>query len=175
MQKSPFNWQDGYIQTFTGRFVRPLELTPDDIDIVDIAHSLSMKTRWAGMSREYFSVAQHCFLTSVYCIDPLWGLLHDASEAYLNDIPTGVKLQLPRFEVIEDRAHYCVSQAFDLPWPMPACVKVVDRRMLVTEQRDLMPSGDDYHYDVEPYTWTIEPWDWKKAKDAFLRRFEELN
>jgi len=58
----------------------------------------------------------------------------------------------------------------------PEPVTLADRRMLRTEQRDLMPppcEGED-RGDVEPYPNRVEPWSPRWARVEFLDRFEEL-
>src|SRR5690606_5290032 len=77
-----------WMQTFTGRAVYPLDLRPDDIDIQDIAHALSMQCRYAGHTRQFYSVAEHSVHVARWCRQygpaaALEGLLHDATEAYL--------------------------------------------------------------------------------------------
>src|SRR4051794_15527189 len=89
----------GWITTFSRRQFWPLDPHSDEIHIEDIAHSLSQQCRFGGHSRSFYSVAQHSCLVSALCKanDALWGLLHDASEAYLGDIPRPLK-SLPEFE-----------------------------------------------------------------------------
>lgn len=86
---------------------------PAKIRLRDLARSLAEQPRWLGMiPRNYsYSVAQHSMLVASffrqppdcvypYCVNPryvLAALLHDASEAYLRDIPCYVK-QLPGFD-----------------------------------------------------------------------------
>jgi hypothetical protein len=73
-----------YFRTFTGRRVHSLSPSSDEIDIDDIAHSLAYQCRFLGHTDGFYSVAQHSVLVSqmVPEQDALWGLLHDAAEAY---------------------------------------------------------------------------------------------
>src|SRR5690242_11754504 len=82
-----------WMQTYTGRRFWPLDPRVDDIDIGDIAHHLSLVCRFAGACREFYSVAQHCVGVSYVCDpkDALWGLLHDAAEAYVGDMVRPLK------------------------------------------------------------------------------------
>lgn len=54
----------GWMQTYTGRQFHPLDPHADDIDIADIARSLSMQCRYNGQVRRFYSVGQHCVLVS---------------------------------------------------------------------------------------------------------------
>ena len=86
----------------------PVNPDPDLIDIVDIAHALSMLCRANGHFRSFYSVGQH----SINCMREakargysekmqLACLLHDASEAYLSDVTRPVKKELPKYLEIE--------------------------------------------------------------------------
>ena len=97
------------IRTYTGIMFDPLAPDPDLIDLVDIAHALSLLCRANGHFRTFYSVAQH----SVNCMEEararghsrrvqLACLLHDASEAYLSDVTRPVKQELPRYLEIEE-------------------------------------------------------------------------
>jgi 5'-deoxynucleotidase YfbR-like HD superfamily hydrolase len=62
----------------------------------------------------------------------LWGLLHDASEAYLVDLPRPLKL-LPEFAVYREaecRLQRAVAVRFGLPPDQPASVTEADDKML---------------------------------------------
>jgi uncharacterized protein len=172
-----------YIYTFTGRKVNPLEAQPEDIDIRDVAHSLAMQCRFNGHTRQFYSVAEHSWHVSRMCDaadgqTALWGLLHDASEAYLQDIQRPLK-QLDWFRQtyrpFEDRLMATICRRFGLPEEQPEAVTVADRRMAVTEGRDLMNATARWIPGVEPYYWkmaeTLTPED---AESVFLRRFERL-
>ena len=85
----------GLVRTFTGKYVNPLDLNFDDVCIEDIAHHLSNICRFTGAG-PFYSVAQHSVQVSWLCKGwsrdfKLAGLLHDAAEAYLNDLASPVK------------------------------------------------------------------------------------
>lgn len=170
--------RDGEIVTFTGRTIAPLNPSVDKINIVDIAHATSNLCRFTGHVREFYSVAQHCVFVSYYANreDALWGLLHDASEAYLADMARPIKLQ-PGFGEVYKAAEATIMRAicdkFGLPHDMPDSVRHADDVLLRTEQRDLMPNlrrheGEDYYYHE------IDGWLPADAKAAFLNRYQEL-
>lgn len=70
--------------TYTGRQFWPLDPRAEDIDIRDVAHHLSLICRFNGAGRAFYSLAQHSCLVADTLDAPLklWGLLHDAAEAY---------------------------------------------------------------------------------------------
>lgn len=104
--------------TFTGRLVNVFDLRPQDVDLQDITHSLSMTGRWGGHARSFFTVAAHSllclYIARHYTNDPkilLRVLMHDAFEAYLGDIATPIKLNLtPRAEVAPGLSLEAVEQ-----------------------------------------------------------------
>jgi uncharacterized protein len=167
-----------WLQTFTGRKVFPLDLQPEDIAIEDVAHHLARIGRFSGATKgeHAYSVAQHSMLVSLYCdpADALAGLLHDASEAYLLDLPRPLKRD-PRFSFYreaERRAMATICAAFGLPEETPDGVKEADNRMLATEARDLMaPLHPEWRGMAAPYARRITPWSAANAEEAFLTRF----
>jgi 5'-deoxynucleotidase YfbR-like HD superfamily hydrolase len=169
-----------WMQTFTGRKVFPLNLQPEDVCLADIAHALSMQCRFSGHVREFYSVAQHSVLVSVYC-DPsvaLLGLLHDASEAYLMDLPRPLK-HSPFFAFYREResaAMDAISNHFRIwTWERTDDIKEADDRMLATEARDLMaPLHPEWRSLKAPYTRRVVSWSPEEAEIAFLRRFKVI-
>lgn len=130
----------GKVRTFSGLFIDPLNLQPEDVNITDIAHALSQIPRFGGHSRILYSVAQHCVWVAKELPEELrlYGLLHDASEAYLLDIPSPLKDRLPEYIVAERMAMGAVAKAFGLEdnfWRLPE-VKAVDKRALEYEWRN---------------------------------------
>lgn len=168
-----------WIQTYSGRRFNPLNPNSDAIVIQDIAHALSMQCRFSGHCRYFYSVAQHSVLVSYICgfEFALWGLLHDASEAYLVDMPRPLKRsgKLDAFIAYEHKVQKAVCKRFGLPDKEPADVKRADTILLATEARDLMsPLHPDWRSPAEPLPFKIDPWTPKQAEENFLKRFNEL-
>ncbi len=172
----------GWIQTFLGNRVDLGGGPPDQIDIRDIAHSLARQCRFGGHVRGYFSVAQHSVHVSRLCDpqDALWGLLHDATEGYLIDLPRPIKQMLPEYKPMESRLMARIAYAFGLDGEMPESVKVADVTALATERRDLMNASKEGHRWAEDVELAvadakiIKPLGPEDAEALFLDRFEEL-
>jgi hypothetical protein len=167
-----------WLQTFTGKPFWPLEPELGEIDIVDIAHALSMQCRYAGHTREFYSVAEHSVLIS-YAVSPenaLWGLLHDATEAYLVDLPKPVKPFLPDYKAAEKYLMQVIMLHFGLPQIEPPEVKQMDTLILFNERAALLNTSVlDWTLTGEPIPGIqIEAWSPKIAEAMFLNRFEEL-
>lgn len=166
--------------TVTGRAFYPEDPRTEDICIEDIAHALSMMCRFGGHTREFYSVGQHSVLVSDVCHprDALWGLLHDASEAYIVDIPRPLKYAegMEGYRVLESAFMTAVCERFGLPRRMPETVSWADEALLATEARDLMPqdSVEKWSLNELPLDRRIEPWTPRYAKEQFLSRFYSL-
>lgn len=129
-----------WMETFTGRQFWAMDPRPDEIVIEDIAHALSMQCRYAGHCQRFYSVAEHSVHLANY-VSPqnrLWALLHDASEAYLVDIPRPTKPYLPGYKEAEARIMAAVCDRFGLPHEMPAEVKEADNRIIADERAQNM-------------------------------------
>lgn len=178
---------DRWIQTYTGRKFYPLNPSPDDIDILDIAHALAMKVRYTGHCRAFYSVAEHSIhmarFADGYIDGPevaLWALLHDASEAYLPDVSRPIKDQIPGFREWEDAILEAVAIKYDLLWPIPPdvqdFVKGLDTRILLTEM-DLLLPGDEARNTLdgyEPLDVRLHLWTPAWAEREFLSVFHKL-
>jgi hypothetical protein len=174
---------DRYFRTYCGKRVYPFCPSPEEIDIDDIARSLAQQCRFLGHTDAPYSIAQHCVLVSelVPAQDALWGLLHDASEAYLGDLPAPIKRapEMSIYRIAEDRLLACIARKFGLPPEMPGSVMLADKIALATEFRDVTTVEDpDWivaECGVAPMAdCTIFPWPPVVAEDRFLRRFWEL-
>lgn len=174
-----------WMQTFTGRqfFVyRPFD---SEVVIEDIAHHLSQINRFTGATRVPYSVAQHCVLAS-QLVPPgfeLEALLHDAAEAYLNDMSSPVKCGLPDYRLAEDAVQQRIWQEFGLipkgtavPHRLASEVKHVDLLLVATEARDLMANPPTmWKLPVAPLAGLrIDPWPPARAEQEYLRRFREV-
>ena len=172
----------GWFPTYSGVkfYVEAPKL--EDIRIIDIAHSLAMQARFAGHLRRFYSISQHCVLVSLHVPKELalCGLLHDAAEAYCQDLIRPIKY-LPGMEAyraVEANLERLIAQKYGLPFPWPAAIKVADNRCLMTERRDLYKKGvgEKFAWDinVEPFAEVIDPLSYSVAKDLFSERFHDL-
>lgn len=149
------------------------------ITIFEVAHALANICRFGGHCTPFYSVAQHSILVSeiVPPEDALWGLLHDAAEAYVGDVPRPLKELLPDYREIEKHVEKEVLAKLGLEGPKPASVKHADLVLLATEQRDLMPPHDDtwaLTEDIEPLPKRIVPMSPYWARVHFIQRYSEL-
>jgi 5'-deoxynucleotidase YfbR-like HD superfamily hydrolase len=165
------------IRTYTGILFDFEEPEASPICIEDIAHALSLLCRFAGHCKEFYSVAEHSIRVSDSCPaeHALWGLMHDASEAYCVDVPRPLK-HMPNMEhyrAHEKRVMRAICGWFNMSPFEPAEVKHMDNVLLVTEQRDLLANSIP-DFNIKPLEWRISPITSRQAEREFLRRFEEL-
>lgn len=175
---------DDVVTTVSGNLVHFLDPRPGEIIIEDIAHALSHQCRFGGHTREFYSVAQHSHLVSWLVADGargrvremcLAGLLHDAAEAYVVDIPRPVKRLFPEYKSLADAMTAHIFRLYGLDMKMLDLVKLYDTIALVTEGRDLIDKwAFQTDFGVEPLPTKIHPMPAYEAKRHFLNRFHEL-
>lgn len=166
-----------WVGTWSGRAFWPLDPRPEELSIEDIAHHLSLQCRWAGATSEFYSVAEHSVRVA-RLLPPglrLAGLLHDAAEAYLLDLPRPLKRapELRAYADAEERLQRAVARRWGLPHPLPAAVKEADDILLATELRDLLPRrcwGEAFIAE-KALPERIVPWAADVAERRFLRAF----
>jgi hypothetical protein len=176
----------GCILTYTGKFINPLKATVDDIEFADIAHALSNLCRYNGHVSSFYSVAQHSVIVSeqfsifTETYFRKWGLLHDASEAYLGDVVAPLKYSghYDFYLEAEERLMEVICDKFDLDLPMPEEIDIVDKKLRGPEMRDLknyIPGGSNNGGSAEEiYSFKINPWLPDTAKYQFLRQAKLL-
>ena len=158
----------------------PLEPDPYKVCIEDFAHALSCQCRFGGHSSKFYSVAEHSVSVSKLCApeDALWGLLHDASEAYLVDVPRPLK-QLPEFAAYREAEHRLqrvIAARFGLSPVQPASVTEADDTILWIEAHSLGAIEEETIRDI-PIPLEMEivsPLLPADAERLFLERFKEL-
>lgn len=169
-----------WIQTFTGRRFWPMDPRSEDVCILDIVHALSMLCRYGGHTRKFYSVAEH----SVHLYEharafapsnpSLWvaALLHDASEAYLVDVPRPVKPFLVGYRDAERQVEVAIARALEVPhadeYPH---IKEWDTRILVDEWKALMPPHDWAMKLGGPLGVKIEGWEPALAENTFMMAY----
>jgi hypothetical protein len=149
-------YKPGTIILHSRRYISPVALRVEDIDIQDICHALSNICRYGGHCPKFYSVAQHSVEVANWLADggfdlktQLWGLLHDASEAYMPDVASPLKKEEAFFPLwkLEDEIQYIIRQHFfrDQQAADWAAVGEADRDILSSECISL---------------WSCQPIDW---------------
>lgn len=164
-----------WIQTATGKAFWPMDPRADEIDPEDIAHALSMLCRFGGHSLRFYSVAEHSVLVSRHVPphDRLWALLHDATEAYIVDVPRPVKRFMPEYDAIERGIQRAVCERFQLAPRMPDTVKSADYAILSDEAAQVMVRPPQpWSTTTTPLGVTLECWPPERAKIEFLTALE---
>ena len=170
------------INTHSRRQVNVADPRPETIDIEDIAHALTFLCRGGGHTEFFFPVARHC----VYCAREaaarglsrevvLACLLHDASEAYMVDLPSPIKDGLfPEYRSCENRLLDCIYNKFigrSLTEEELALVDEIDHTLLKYDLKyllnldvELPKVHIELKYEFEPFA---------KSKADYMKIFEE--
>ncbi|WP_272976002.1 hydrolase [Deinococcus geothermalis] len=175
---------DAWIQLYSGVAFDLLNPDPATIHPQDIAVALSRQPRFGGHTLRPYSVAQHSLvvahLLQITGHGPavvLQGLLHDATEAFVVDVPRPLKALLPEYRVIEDRVWRAVAARFDLPAELGPAVKWADEEALLHEAHHLLPGGPNGWGGVPelraPAVLRLTMHE-EQARAQFLRRLAEL-
>jgi 5'-nucleotidase len=174
-----------FLQTVSGRRVNPFDPDPSQLDIGDIARALGNLCRFGGHSRGFYSVAQHSVIVSELVEerggdveDVFAALMHDASEAYLGDMPHPIKHRSPlgaAFKAAEAHLEQAIRERYGIKADVPE-IKRADRALLATERRVF--STENWHWPeldgVEPLDLDLRAWPPDEAAEAFARRYAEL-
>lgn len=156
------------IRTFSGNYINVFDPDPDKILIEDIAHALSHQCRFSGHLREFYSIAQHSVMCSLAVLkeNRLAALMHDASEAYLVDIPSPIKHNLEHYREVEHKLMKIIGKKFNFDYPLNEDIKNADRAMLELEWKELMINENESKILI--------PLSHKEAKKVFLSHFNDL-
>lgn len=140
------------------------------IVLADIAHHLAQINRFTGACQRPYSVAEHSLLVLeiVERLMPLdvhgrfAALMHDAHEAYTNDLATPAKGEVgDGWQQFEGRLQRTVLSAFGLhaaTHTHQAFIKQADLIALATERAQLMPSGPGI--SIWPCLVHVQPVQW---------------
>ncbi len=163
-----------WMQTVSGRRVSLVAPDPDTLYIPDIAYSLAGICRFTGHCKPRYYVAEHCIRVAEILppILRLQGLLHDAAEAYFNDLSRPAKGLLPEYKKLED-AFLEVIYTKWLRFRNDDIVKKADDILVATEGRDLMGNTADWHLSEAPLGKQIRPWSSANAESLYVYIFNE--
>lgn len=162
--------------------------------ISEIAHSLGHMCRYAGHINYSYSVGQHSVFVARVVEDALLkmgepdhvvrpicraALLHDASEAFLVDIPRPMK-RLPEmagYRAMEERHQRAIMRYFGLEQHHELdVIKEADNQLLVTEKRDLRNASEFDPIDLSktiPWIVKIVPLSPPESKALFIAKWTE--
>lgn len=121
-------------QTFSGLALDYVNPDQSQISVADVSQALAHINRFCGHTNRPYSVAQHSLLVVALLIDAgqndarvlLQGLVHDAPEAYIADIPAPLKRMLPDYRLVEERVWAACASSFGVPVVLCDAVKDAD-------------------------------------------------
>ena len=163
----------------------PLEPAAEDIHITDIAHALSLLCRGNGHVKHFFSVGQHC----VNCAQEAMArgysrrvclacLLHDASEAYLSDVPRPFKKTLPSYQELEEHFLSIIYQKYlesDLTEEERRLVREIDDDMLYFDLAELLGERPDREMPEMKSVFSEEYVPFLEVEEKYLELFRKLH
>lgn len=121
---------------------------PREIVLEDIAHHLSMVSRFTGGLSRPYSVAEHSIMVAQLVgarggndAEMLQGLMHDAPEAYIADIASPFKPEFGGYTEHEDRIWRRIADRFGIAHEMSPLVKEADTLAYFIESISLAPNG----------------------------------
>lgn len=183
----PFGVIGNTLRTVSGITFDLAAPTAEMVDIEDIAHVTARIPRFGGhINAEHYSVAEHalhCWERSkFYSANPeqqLAVLLHDATEAYVQDIIKPLKIMLPHYEIIEEGVEGAIAEAFDIDFgEHHELIKLCDNELLVHEKQKLITDADTFVFEgqdrIQRFTFDPDYYAPTGAKKAFLRAFHSV-
>jgi len=181
-QKEDEGDRSHFMMLSNGKVFYPFDPDPSVMDIEVIGPALAKLCRFSGQCEHFYSVAQHSVLCSKFVPEELalQALMHDATEAFLADIPKPLKLGLPQYEAVEQLVWESLAGRYGLPVELDALVKDVDIRACKTEGEDLNVGrgvydwGTEYHPEIQRFPLTVYPVGPEVAEAMFMQRYEEL-
>jgi hypothetical protein len=172
-----------WTETYTGIHFWAIDPRPEEVDINDIAHALSQICRFNGHCSKFYSVAQHSVLAAEEAYKmgydimvQLATLMHDASEAYLCDIPRPIKPSLSNYKQIEENLMKCIFERFNIDVSYEdSRIKEIDNNLVCSEATYLLPSkGKEWNITQTKHVCISKFWEPELAKTFFLSKSIEL-
>jgi hypothetical protein len=176
----------GEIRTYSGHYLDVFNPDPTLLDIRDIARGLSMRPRYGAQLPEWYSVAEHsCHVHDVLRRQSpratreglLVGLLHDAPEAYIGDMPKPVKMKLGDYQALEGILCTAIFDAYGLSMNLLDPVAPVDRiDKAIRHAERLRLWGRPIPEEAPPWVRDVRIWcwPWERAEAEFLSRYAAL-
>lgn len=173
----PIRAEDAFIETTTGQTVFPFDPDPETIQIEDIVTSLNRTSRYLGHGRISFTVLAHSYWVAKLVPDEfkLTALMHDATEAYLGDVPSPLKATpiFGQYRAAEENLWGVIARKFGCHEEIPEVVHKADKAMLYHEALAFMPRPlGPWWKKYKVYTTDFETPDnlWHYAENRYLAR-----
>ena len=169
----------GKIKTYAGEYFDAFNPDPAKVHIEDIAHALSQQPRYGGHLPKHYSVAQHSLYVSELLPKPLKlaGLLHDATEAYMPDVPSPLKARLPEVKNMENGLMKVILGKFGV-WEVYrhnySQIKEADIEALKIEWDILMQGRKGRRDETKGYFSVLQSYTMRTAEAFFILAFNEL-
>lgn len=171
----------GVVETYTGGQFDLFEPDPDEVRRQDIAAGLAHTCRFGGHCKNFYSVAHHSIHVSRELSDEtprirLIGLLHDAGEAYLGDIPRPLKAKFDLFDQIEEQILDAVWSASEIHPPTDdewGKVMAADDRLLAYEATNILEDGS-WAESSRDLGYALQSHSCEEIRNEFLARWESL-
>lgn len=159
------------LTTYSGYDLNFLEPSGRGMDVIDIAHSLSLQCRFVGQIPTFYSIAEHSIRVAWFLWDAKRpslgraGLFHDGAEAYLCDLPSPLK-HLPEMQFYRDTENrilneMCGKEEFDFPFPFPREVHAADQTLYRWECHSIRNG-------------LVHGWTSNQAEEKFLETYEYM-
>ena len=156
---------NGRIETINRILFNPFD---PEVIINDVAHGLKHTCRFNGHITRFYDVGSHSVMVAeimeyLELGDPMEGLLHDAAEAYIGDLPAPFKPFCPGFVAMEESIERVVREAWDLPPVKSVGCKEADWLALFIEAKALTPNKgmnivDVYGIRRKAWDFPLLPW-----------------
>lgn len=178
--------EPGGILTFTGGVFYPLNPRAEDVNPIDIAHSLSNQCRYTGHTKFHYSVATHTVLIYDYVKSLGYDqdvltqvVIHDAGEAYLLDLAAPLKHHPEgfgdRFVEVEEAIEEVICERFNVERPFDPIVKQIDLQLRESEMNQLFPVTVERRHWGDDLFIRIPQWTPMEGKIQLERRMEECD
>lgn len=178
-----------WIQTVSGRKINVMKPHINDIDIEDIAISLSNICRFTGHVTMHSPVSAHSILVSLLArengedmLTQFAGLMHDAPEFALGDVNSPLKALLPDYKRIEQRWTNAIGQKYNIPVSAFKKIKPYDHEALIIEANSVFkvrrPEWDSenlHSYSLPYRKFYRVAWDSEHAKELFMIMFTSFS
>lgn len=170
-----------YITTYGGTHFSPTNPKMEDFYISDAAHALSLICRGNGHVKQFFSVGQHCINCALEAEARGYSkrvilacLLHDASEAYMSDVPRPFKKYLKEYIGFEENLLSLIYRKYlgsDLTEEEQKLIRQIDNDILTYDLFYLLGEGREEDLPQMKHDFSYEMLPFEEVEQEYMRLF----